>query len=77
MRPTRDARGAAGAPIVIRGGESGRDAAARFRTVIRGSRIVLQINHSHYRVEGLTVDGQPGLPQPLPGEPGSRAGVQG
>jgi hypothetical protein len=33
--------GAAGAPIVIRGGESGRDAAARFRTVIRGSRIVL------------------------------------
>ena len=55
--------GAAGAPIVVRGGESGRDAAARFRTVIRGSRIVLQINHSHYRVEGLTVDGQPGVPR--------------
>ena len=49
------------APIVIRGRETGRDAANRFRTVIRGARIVLQINHSYYRVEGLTFDGQPAI----------------
>ena len=51
------------APIVIRGGETGREPAARFRTVIRGARIVLQINHSYYRVQGLTVDGQPDIPR--------------
>jgi hypothetical protein len=50
------------APIVVRGVETGRDPAPRFRTIIRGSRIVLQINHSHYRVQGLTVDGQPNIP---------------
>lgn len=54
--------GADGRPIAIRGSESGRDISGRFRTVIRGPRIVLQINHSYYRVEGLTVDGQPGIP---------------
>ena len=42
--------------------ETGRDPATRFRTIIRGARIVLQINHSHYRVQGLTVDGQPNIP---------------
>jgi len=50
------------APIVIRGIETGRDRLRRFRSVIRGPRIVLQINHSYYRVQGLTVDGQPGIP---------------
>ncbi len=50
------------APIVIRGVETGRDVSKRFRTVIRGPRIVLQINHSHYRVLGLTLDGQPNIP---------------
>jgi hypothetical protein len=48
-------------PDVIRGTETGKDAATRFRTIIRGPRIVLQINHSYYRVQGLTVDGQPGI----------------
>jgi hypothetical protein len=50
------------APIVIAGPEGGRNPVRRFRTIIRGSRIVLQINHSYYRVQGLTVDGQPGIP---------------
>jgi hypothetical protein len=54
--------GTVDAPIVIAGDETGRDPARRFRTIIRGSRIVLQINHSFYRVQGLTVDGQPGIP---------------
>ncbi len=53
--------GLADAPIVITGMEVGRDAGTRFRTVIRGPRVVLQINHSHYRVQGLTIDGQPGI----------------
>jgi hypothetical protein len=60
------------APIVIRGGETGRDPARRFTTVIRGSRIVLQINHSHVQVRGLTVDGQPGIShERFPDEPGA------
>jgi hypothetical protein len=54
--------GRADAPIVIRGPETGRDPAARFRAVIRGPRIALQINHSYYRLQGFTVDGQPGIP---------------
>lgn len=54
--------GTAAAPITIRGPETGRDAASRFRAVVHGSRIVLQINHGHYRLEGFTVDGQPGIP---------------
>ncbi len=54
--------GTADAPIAIRGIESGRDPAGRFRSVIRGTRIILQINHSHYRLAGFTVDGQPDIP---------------
>ncbi len=54
--------GAADAPITIRGIETGRDAAGRFRSVIRGTRIILQINHSHYRLSGFTVNGQPDIP---------------
>ncbi len=69
--------GTADAPIVIAGIETGRNPARRFRTVIRGPRIVLQVNHSHYRVQGLTVDGQPGIPPdvfpPAPGLDEARA----
>ena len=53
--------GRSDAPVTIRGGETGRDPGGRFRTVIRGSRVVLQINHSYYHVEGLTIDGQPSI----------------
>jgi hypothetical protein len=54
--------GTADAPITIRGIETGRDASRRFRSVIRGARIILQINHSYYRLSGFTVDGQPEIP---------------
>lgn len=62
--------GAPGAPITVRGPETGRDPGGRFRAVVRGSRIVLQINHSHYRLEGFTIDGQPRIPPgDFPGDP--------
>jgi hypothetical protein len=54
--------GTAEAPITIRGSESGREAGARFRTVVQGDRIVLRIDHSHYRLTGFTVNGQPAIP---------------
>jgi hypothetical protein len=54
--------GTAQAPITVRGGESGRDPSARFRAVVQGERIVLRIDHGHYRLTGFTVNGQPAIP---------------
>ena len=49
--------GRADAPITI----AGTDPSGRFATVLRAATVVLQINHSYYHVQGLTVDGQPSI----------------
>ena len=53
--------GTAQAPITIAGTETGTNPAGRFTTIIRGGKIVLQINHSYYHLNGVTVDGQPAV----------------
>jgi len=53
--------GAPGAPIVIRGPETGTDPAGRNQAVLRGTGRVVSIDHSYYTLEGFTIDGQPGL----------------
>jgi hypothetical protein len=60
-RLTTRADGTSDHPIVIKGPESGRDPAdRRLATVVDASRVV-NIDHSHYVLEGFTVDGQPDL----------------
>jgi hypothetical protein len=50
--------GTADAPIVIKGPETGTDRAGRYRAVVYGTGRVVSIDHSYYRLEGFTVDGQ-------------------
>lgn len=50
--------GAPGAPITIKGPESGKDQAGRYRATLYGTGRVVSIDHSHYRLEGFTIDGQ-------------------
>jgi len=60
-RITTRVSGTSDHPIVLKGPESGRNAAGRHRaTVVDTSRIV-NINHSHYVLESFTVEGQPDL----------------
>jgi hypothetical protein len=57
-RLTTRMNGTADHPIVIKGPEHGKDPAERHRaTVVEKSRVV-NINHSHYVLEGFTIDGQ-------------------
>jgi hypothetical protein len=53
--------GAPGAPITIKGPETGQDHAGRYQAVLYGEGRVFSINHSHYTLEGFTIDGQEGL----------------
>jgi hypothetical protein len=46
------------APIWIKGPESGPDPAARHRAVLYGTGRVVSIDHSHYVLDGFTIDGQ-------------------
>jgi hypothetical protein len=57
-QPTTMRDGAPGAPIVIRGPESGRDPAGRGQAVLYGTGRIFNIDHSHYTLEGFTIDGQ-------------------
>jgi hypothetical protein len=53
--------GAPGAPITIKGPETGQDQAGRYQAVLYGTGRVFSIDHSHYTLEGFTIDGQEGL----------------
>jgi hypothetical protein len=53
--------GTAVAPITIRGGESGLNESTRGKTVVTGQGRIFNIDNSHYRLQGFTVDGEPGL----------------
>ena len=50
--------GEPGAPIRIQGPETGTDRAGRYRAVLYGTGRVLSIDHSHYVLDGFTIDGQ-------------------
>ena len=50
--------GAPGAPITIRGPETGTDRAGRYQATLYGTGRVVSVNHSWYTFEGFTVDGQ-------------------
>jgi hypothetical protein len=59
--------GAPGAPITIRGPETGTDRAGRYKATLYGTGRVVSINHSYVSLEGFTVDGQEKLAgTPLP-----------
>ncbi len=53
--------GAPGAPITIRGPETGQEQADRYKATLYGTGRVVNIDHSHYTFEGFTIDGQEGL----------------
>jgi hypothetical protein len=50
--------GAPGAPITIKGPESGKDRAGRYRAVVYGTGRIVSVNHSYYTFDGFTIDGQ-------------------
>jgi Right handed beta helix region/Protein of unknown function (DUF1565) len=50
--------GAPGAPITIKGPETGKDRAGRYRAVVYGTGRVVSIDHSWYTLDGFTIDGQ-------------------
>jgi Protein of unknown function (DUF1565) len=50
--------GVPGQPITIRGPETGKDRAGRYRATLFGTGRVISVNHSHYTLDGFTVDGQ-------------------
>jgi hypothetical protein len=57
-QPTTVRDGAADAPITIKGPETGKDRAGRYRAVVYGSGRVFSIDHSYYTLDGFTIDGQ-------------------
>jgi hypothetical protein len=50
--------GAPGAPITIKGPETGTDRAGRYQAVLYGTGRIVNIDHSHITLEGFTIDGQ-------------------
>ena len=50
--------GAPGAPIVIKGPETGTDREGRYRAVLYGTGRLVNIDHSWITLDGFTVDGQ-------------------
>jgi hypothetical protein len=50
--------GAPGAPIVIKGPETGTDREGRYRAVLYGTGRVVNIDHSWITLDGFTIDGQ-------------------
>src|SRR5438105_2643567 len=53
--------GAPGAPITIKGPETGTDRAGRYRATLYGTGRVVSIDHSYYTLDGFTIDGQEAL----------------
>ena len=50
--------GAPGAPITIKGPETGKDRSGRYRAVVYGTGRVFSLDHSYYTLDGFTIDGQ-------------------
>ena len=50
--------GAPGAPITIKGPETGKDRSRRYRAVVYGTGRVFSIDNSYYTLDGFTIDGQ-------------------
>ena len=70
------------APITIKGPESGKDRAGRYQAVLFGSGRIVSVDHSYYRFEGFTIDGQEPLataayPTDLGAVDGFKNSVQG
>jgi uncharacterized protein DUF1565 len=57
-QPTTVRDGAPGAPITIKGPETGTDRAGRYRAVVYGTDRIFNIDHSWITLDGFTVDGQ-------------------
>jgi hypothetical protein len=53
--------GAPGAPITIKGPETGTDRAGRYRATLYGTGRIVSIDHSYYTLDGFTIDGQEAL----------------
>ena len=56
--PTTVRDGAPGAPIAIKGPETGTDRAGRYKAVVYGTGRIFNIDHSWITLDGFTVDGQ-------------------
>jgi hypothetical protein len=56
--PVTQRDGAPGAPITIKGPETGQDRAGRYQATLYGTDRIFNIDHSHYVLEGFTIDGQ-------------------
>ena len=66
-QPTTVRAGAQGAPIVIKGPETGTDRAGRYQAVLFGTGRIFNIDHSWITLQGFTIDGQEQLAAtPLP-----------
>ena len=59
--PTTVHGGEPGAPITIKGPETGTDRAGRYQAVLYGTGRIVNIDHSWITLEGFTIDGQEAL----------------
>ena len=50
------------APITIKGPEAGKDKSGRYQATLYGTGRIFSIDHSHYVLDGFTIDGQEKLP---------------
>jgi hypothetical protein len=57
-QPTTVRDGAPGAPITIKGPETGTDRAGRYQAVLYGTGKIFNIDHSWITLDGFTIDGQ-------------------
>ncbi|RKH64032.1 DUF1565 domain-containing protein [Corallococcus interemptor] len=57
-RPTTKRAGTATAPITLKGPETGKARSGRYKAVLFGTGRIFNIDHSHYVLEGFTIDGQ-------------------
>ena len=57
-RPVTKRAGTATAPITLRGPETGKLRSGRYKAVLFGTGRIFNIDHSHYVLEGFTIDGQ-------------------
>jgi hypothetical protein len=60
-RPRTVVAGTANAPITIKGPEVGTERSGRGRAVLYGTGRIFNIDHSHYTLDGFTIDGQEAL----------------
>jgi hypothetical protein len=57
-QPTTVRDGAPGAPITIKGPETGTDRSGRYQAVLYGTGRIFNIDHSYITLDGFTIDGQ-------------------